>query len=406
MPGSEPARATVDRPAAVAAVIGLGVVGSIVFLVLPFLVGAFTDELGLSRDRVGYLGSADMLGMFVAAALATLWVRRFDWRRVAALALAVLVGCHLVSSLLDGFATLVTVRAVAGFAGGSLMAIALTSLGDGRQPERYFALFICGQLGLGALLLGVIPTVIDRFGLSGIFLSLAGVTAVAGGLVPWVPRRGRGAVAGGGGERSSSGLLRGLLPALAALASCLVFNLGIMAVWAYIERIGVAADLPKETIGSALGLSLLAGLGGAVLAALLVDRFGRVVPLVLTVALQLVALVLLAGRGGAAGYAVGAMLFSFCWNFPVAYQLAITVRVDPSSRLVVLFLGAVKLGYALGPAAAGLLLVPGGGYAAALWLGGACFVSSGAAYVSLARVAARSPAPTADRRWLSEEVES
>ncbi|MDX1643036.1 MAG: MFS transporter [Thermoanaerobaculia bacterium] len=396
MPGAEPARDAVDRPAAVAAVIGVGVVGSIVFLVLPFLVGAFTDELGLSRERVGYLGSADMLGMFVAAALATLWVRRFDWRRVAALALAILVGCHLISSLVDGFAPLAAVRALAGFAGGSLMAIALTALGDGRNPDRHFALFISGQLGLGALLLGLIPAVIERFGLDGIFLSLAGVTAVAWGLVSMVPRSGRPTAADRGAQRSSFGLL----PGLAALGACFVFNLGVMAVWAYMERIGVAADLPKETIGSALGLSLLAGLGGALLAALLVDRFGRVLPLTLTVALQLVALGLVA-RGGAIGYAIGAMLFSFCWNFPVAYQLAITVRVDPSARLVVLFLGAVKLGYALGPAAAGLLLVPGGSYAPALWLGSACFVVSGAGYVALARLAVRlatrSPSAALDR---------
>lgn len=388
-------RVPVDRPGAVTAVMGLGVVGSIVFLVLPFLVGAFTEELGLGREQVGYLGSADMLGMFVAAAVAVLWVRRSDWRRVAALALAALVGCHLVSSLLTSFAPLALVRGVAGLAGGSLMAIALTSLGDTRNPDRHFALFIAAQLGLGALLLWALPAVIALFGLRGIFLALAGLTGIAAVLLPLVPRRGRSRRLAAAGRRGSFRLL----PGFGALAACLVFNLGIMAVWAFMERIGSRAGLEKEVIGSSLGLSLLAGLGGALLAAALVDRLGRALPLAVTIALQLVALALVAGGPSPLAFAAGAALFSFCWNFPVAYQLAITVRVDPSERLVVLFLGAVKLGYALGPALAGQLLSKGEGYAPALWLGAACFVAGGVVFLWLARLAA-------DDGLVVQEVES
>ena len=59
----------VNRPVAVVGVIILGVLGSIVFLLLPMLIGAFTEKLMLSTAQVGTLGSADMLGMFVARSL-------------------------------------------------------------------------------------------------------------------------------------------------------------------------------------------------------------------------------------------------------------------------------------------------------------------------------------------------
>ena len=373
----------VDRPSAIVAVGALGVVGSIVFTLLPLLVGAFTT-LSLDRKQVGFLGSADMAGMFLAAAVATWWVRELDWRRVGALATALLVGSHLLSGVVETFVPLLLVRVVAGFAGGSLMSIALTSLGDTRKPDRWFALFISGQLGLGAVGLWLLPSLLEELGLRGAFWALALLTALAAVSLPYIPRQGRLRA----GHDHSSAKAVSTIPGLLSLAGCLVFNLGIMAVWAYAERIGDAAGLEASTIGRALGTSLLAGLFGALLAAALVDRFGRGLPIVASALLQLVALVLIAGQPSVATYTVGVMLFSFCWNFPVAYQLAITVEVDRGGRLVVLFLSAVKLGYAIGPALAGQLIALGGSFAPVLIMAGLCFVASGGLYAVLARLGA------------------
>lgn len=380
-------RADVDRPSAILAVTILGVVGSIVFLLLPLLVGAFTEALGLDARQAGYLGSADMAGMFLAAVAATLWVRRADWRLAAVLATGLLLACHLASAYLEELAPLQTVRVAAGFAGGSLMSIALTSLGDARNPDRYFALFISGQLGLGALALWRMPALIAAFGLSGIFVALALLTALAGLTIPLIPRRGRmrRIVSGPGSPVGAASAVPGAL----ALVGCLAFNVGIMAVWAYMERIADAAGLDPRAIGAALGASLLAGLAGALVAAAVADRFGRVPPIVFSLALQAVALWLISGTPTAAAFAAGVAIFSFCWNFPVAYQLAITVSVDGSGRLVVLFLSAVKLGYAIGPVIAGALIAAGGGFGPAIALGGLCFVVSTSIYVPLAALAAR-----------------
>ncbi len=155
------------------------------------------------------------------------------------------------------------------------------------------------------------------------------------------------------------------------------------------ERIGDAAGLAASAIGDVLGVSLLGGLFGALVAAVLVDRFGRVLPLAVSIALQLVALFLLSGQPSTAAFGAGVLLFSFCWNFPVAYQLAVTVSVDSSNRLVVLFLSAVKLGYAVGPALAALLIASAGGFGAVIKLSAVCFLVSGAVFLPLAWRAGR-----------------
>lgn len=387
---------SVDRRSAVAAVIGLGAVGSIVFVLLPILIGAFTDRLVLTQEQVGVLGSADMTGMFAAAVLATAWIRALNWRLAALAAATLLALCHLLSALVTDFTALLVVRAIAGFAGGSLMSISLTSLGDTRNPDRYFGLFIAAQLGLGALGLWAMPGLLERFGLPGIFSGLALIVALSALLILRIPQQGRpgdtGGTAGGGGEAPAAPEGRPEVVApkgrpgvgFLALAACLVFNFGIMAVWAYMERIGNAAGLEASFIGTMLAGSLLAGLFGALLAAAIEDRFGRAWPIAATLAVQAVALLLLSGSVSRAEFAVAVMLFSFAWNFPVPFQLGITVSVDASGRLVVLFLSAVKLGYAVAPAVAAQLLVEGGGFRPVLLLGGAGFLASAVIFLTLA----------------------
>ena len=378
----------VDRPAAVFGVTALGVIGSIVFLLLPMLIGAFSENLALSAAQVGMMGSADMTGMFIAAVVATAWIRRYNWRAVAALACGLLIICHLLSGFVQTFAPLYLIRVSAGFAGGSLMSIALTSLGDTRHPDRFFALFVAGQLTLGGLGLWLFPGLLARFGLGGVFSALALVVLGAMLLIPFISQQGRKiepATTSASSNRATKRTINpAMLPGVMALLACFIFNLGIMAVWAYLERMGNAAGLEASFIGSTLALSLVGALFGALLAAIIADRFGRVMPLVVTVMIQVVALLLLSGELSRNAFLVGVMLFSFGWNFPVAYQLAITVSIDVSGRLVVLFLSAVKLGYAAAPIVAAQLIMMGQGFTPVIVLSAIGLAVSAVIFVSLA----------------------
>jgi len=374
----------VNRAGAVFGVTALGVIGSIVFLLLPMLIGAFSENLSLSATQVGLIGSADMTGMFIAAVVATAWIRRYNWRAVAALACGLLISCHLLSGFVQAFLPLYLIRVLAGFAGGSLMSIALTSLGDTRHPDRFFALFIAGQLTLGGLGLWLFPGLLAWFGLGGVFGALAVVVLGATLLIPLISQQGRRIEPAALPKSSIRARDRVMLPGVMALLACFIFNLGIMAVWAYLERMGNAAGLQAGFIGSTLAVSLFGALFGALLAAMIENRFGRVMPLVVTVMVQVVALLLLSGELSRNAFLVGVMLFAFGWNFPVAYQLAITVSIDVSGRLVVLFLSAVKLGYAAAPIVAAQLIMMGQGFTPVIVLSAAGLVTSTLIFVSLA----------------------
>jgi predicted MFS family arabinose efflux permease len=182
-----------------------------------------------------------------------------------------------------------------------------------------------------------------------------------------------------------------MLPGLMALFACFIFNLGIMAVWAYLERMGHGAGLEASFIGNTLAVSLAGALFGAVVAAIIADRFGRVKPLIITIVIQLIALLLLGGELSGTAFFIGVMLFAFAWNFPVPYQLAITVSMDVSGRLVVLFLSAVKLGYAAAPVIAAQLILMGQGFTLVFVLATVAFVTSALIFVSLSKLKAPNP---------------
>ena len=126
----------VNRLSAVLGVITLGVTGSIVFLLLPMLIGAFTENLALSATQVGLLGSADMTGMFVAAVVATAWIRRYNWRTVALLACALLIVCHFLSGFVQTFTPLFLIRVTAGFAGGNCYEGSAMDYGRGKRFQN------------------------------------------------------------------------------------------------------------------------------------------------------------------------------------------------------------------------------------------------------------------------------
>jgi predicted MFS family arabinose efflux permease len=381
---------------AIFGVSALGVIGSIIFLLLPMLIGAFTEKLMLSPLQVGWLGSADMIGMFVAAVIAMFWIRSANWRLMATLAGGLLIACHLISGFTQDFVPLFVVRILAGFAGGSLMSIALTSLGDTLRPDRWFALFVAGQLSLGSLGLWLFPDFLAQAGLRGVFVSLATIVAVSMLLIPFISRKGSdmGVANRPTGQSRRSSVFA--TPGLFALLACFLFNLGIMAVWAYLERMGDSAGLDAGFVGQTLAFSLLGALIGALLAAAMADRFGRIKPIMINLAIQAIALLLLGGALTENSFLAGVMLFAFAWNFPVAYQLAITVSIDASGRLVVLFLSAVKLGYACAPIIAAQLMVLVKGYKPTILLAAFCFVGSAFIFIALARLAQSGNAITSE----------
>jgi predicted MFS family arabinose efflux permease len=132
------------------------------------------------------------------------------------------------------------------------------------------------------------------------------------------------------------------------------------------------------------------GLAGSLAATAIGVRFGRTWSLVLAVAGQCSALVLLVEPVRPTGFAVAACAFQFLWLLSVPYQLGVIARADRDGRLFVLALAFQAAGVALGPVIAGLLL-DGTGFGPVRALTTVCLVASLAIYVPVIRALDRQP---------------
>lgn len=323
-----------------------GVIGSMVFPIVPFIVGVISDRGAFSARQVGLIGSADMAGMFLAAVLATYWVRGRNWRRIAAIsALLLLLANVLTISFDEEFTTLAAARLLAGLGGGSLMALGMAGLGVTRNPDRWFGVFVTSQAVLGAFGAWFIPRYAAPHGLDGIVFFLAAFAATFLPFVPWLPSF----AAARESERPRS--KRGSIPlAVLALLAAFVFGGGVFAVWVYLERMGRAAGLSGIEIGDVLATSLLAAIAGSVVSTLIGGRCARIWPIASIALAQVTAFALLLGVVERWEFTAAVMLISFLWYFSVPFQLGLTVDVDRTGRFVVLFLVAIKASYAVAPA--------------------------------------------------------
>jgi len=343
-----PAVMTPSRRAIVAA-IGLSVAGVAAFSVLPVMVGILTDSHGLGASLAGYVASADLAGFALTALAAAFWVVRCRWRRAAIVGLSALVIGNLLSLGTPGFAQLLIARLLAGIGAGTVYSVAMSTLARCRDTDRAFGLMIAAQVIFQVIALFVLPRLVAVWGPSALFLTLGGVSVLASVGITQLPD-----FIEGSSEPPTTMLAT--RSAWLALAGVALFTLNLGALWTYIERMGVSAGLSSPQVGSMLAAALAISVLGALGASRLGDRFGRRLPLVVAMAGQLVALVLMTENASAVAFAIGATLYSLAWAFAMPYFYGFVASHDPGGRLIVLAPAVQAIGVSLGPLLAASML--------------------------------------------------
>jgi hypothetical protein len=331
-----------DSPATIAALICLFILGPMFFLLMPLYVGALADDVGLNNTQIGTLTSVELLGSCFASLSGLWWIRKINWRKAAAAGALLLLSFNLISAMVShSFGILSVLRIGAGFSSGCLLAIAIAGLGDTEKLDRNFALAVAGQLALSGALFFVLPQLIVSRGVTTIYLAFAACALLALFACLYVPAKGR--------PRSQLGIGSSSLRPLWGLAGSATFFLAQTGFWAFVERLGVNAQLSAGFIGTALGVSTLVGVGAALSAGwltLIISRF----QLMLAAAVgQLACLAVLVDGFSATTYFIAVVLFQICWTSWVPIQMANIAEVDSSGRFTVLIGLFQSIGAATGP---------------------------------------------------------
>lgn len=342
----------------------IGVVGSYIFLVLPLLIDALDQSRAFSKTEVGLIGAASLLGMFAGSVLSGSVLHRRTYGVVVRLGASGLAAAYLLScTAARNFVVLTAIQFAGGVAGTILMSMALMAIGRTWVPERSFAIFVVLQLGAGALGTLALGAILATYGITGAYAALAAFSLMPITLIPLLPpgKIGESPQKTAPGVRLSAGWSGPLI-----LLGQFAFGCGVMAIWSIAAIIGTTRGWPSILVEQALSLSLLASIGGALVAAAASGRWPRSVMLWGGALLLVAGAVLAAFAHGFALFAAGIACFGFAWNLMPAFQLALAADLDRSGRLVVLSIAAVKLGYAAGVSLGGLVQVRHGFQANAL----------------------------------------
>jgi predicted MFS family arabinose efflux permease len=344
---------TTARLRLVAAIL-VGVIGPEVFIVQPGFVQGLVQNLHFDDQGAGYAASIEVWGITATTLVMTFLSHRFNWRTVitgslllVAVANAACIGVH-------SKEVFVALRFVAGAGAGSLISLSFTTVGLTEHPDRNFGYLIMWVLLYGAIVLYLMPAAYALSGMTGVLLFFAVFPLTA---LPFVKLFPTGGAAAATVEADAVNLSSGL-KSLALLAMFTYFVAQGVA-WAYLFLIGTAGGLDEQQVATGLTLSQVAGVAGALLPALVGNRYGRWRPLTIGIVGGAVCLLFLIGQFQYLPFIFWVCLYNFFWNMTHPYLLGSMASFDRRGRVVVLAIAAQMLGLAVGPALGASVIAPG-----------------------------------------------
>jgi len=327
--------------------------GPAAIILMPMLVGGVIDDFGFSEQQAGYIAAAEGMGLVVASLIAALWIRKISWTTMLLVGFLTTALLNVVSANLYEFQPLLIARFLAGMTGGTIFAVTVAALGDNKQPDQAFGIAQVVQGAMMFLAFASAPYIMANWTVSGLYYMLAAASVLMLLSLWRYPSAGAQREEGntGGDDGNSNTALIWI-----GLVASFLFFANIFGFWTYIERMGQASGLAPETIGWALGLSQFAAIMGAGVAAFAGDRYGRTLPLLVSLVGLMATLWLLRGQFSSLNFYLGAGLFQGMFVLANSYQLGVIAKMDVKGHFLVLVTGFQGLGAAIGPGVAASLI--------------------------------------------------
>lgn len=311
---------------------------------------------GLSEAQAGFVVMAEAASVGLTAMIVSPLMKSWSRRSLTYVASALVLGANLLSAYAPLYEALIVYRILSGIGCGVAVATSKATVADSRSPERFFA-FMLVFAGLGlALLLKVLAYVADIAQHRGVFLTLATTVLLLSVLLIWLPGRPSSEVLIQKSQNQPPAQGGGRWSIAMVLLAVLVNGTGIGALWGFSERIASSAGISSDLVGTAMLITSLFGVITALAVALIGDRTGKTLPLVIGLLTQGAGAVMLSYSNTYAVYFAGLALFQIGWYLHFPYFVAIAAMLDAYGRLIAVFYGIFLLSISFGPGLAGLFV--------------------------------------------------
>jgi hypothetical protein len=332
--------------------------GNTPLVVQPMIVGALVYLRGFTERQAGIVAAVELTGLSLGILCLIGAVGRVRRSSFALLAVSAIVAANVATCFVTQFQWLLPLRFLSGVGAASAFCISSSLASSSAKPENSFAIMNAICIAYSGVLTLLSSSILQRFGLPGIMLTLSFITLLALLVIPWIPPQVISARPAGATGAAVRVPLAIPLPVFALLAMMLLLYTGHGAIWAFQERIGVAAGLTEQAVGKSLGMSMLLwGVGGSLLARLLSLSLGRIVPQVISLGASFIAVLLLVFGTTPLAFATSSGLIALSWFYGLPYQMGLLAAHDPKGRAALAGTMMSTAGMAAGPGIAAFLLV-------------------------------------------------
>lgn len=339
----------------------LGMAVNIYIPVAPSILGAMVDYQNLGTDIAGRLISYNFWGATVSTILAIFILHRPGWNLRLTMFVCVLLVIATSGAAVwfaDDVPSLAVIRFVNGLGAGLGFTVSCVAVVTTPRVERSYAILYGSPFLVSGIGLAFLPFVYQTSGIEGAFYGMGLLNLAACAFLPffpkYIPKTGeQGDISGFFLDRKMM-LASGLV--IAALFLHYVFNSGI---WAYFERLGVAAGMTAERAGAVLGPSMSAAILGMIAASVLGGRWGYLRPLYIGIAMITVSTLSLFYSSSEWVFGIGTSVFNASITFATPYFVAILANLIPSGLGVTLANIMTIAGFSTGPFLVSFLVANG-----------------------------------------------
>jgi MFS family permease len=336
-------------PREIVAVMIVGVAGVLIPGLQPQLLGALAASGRISTGAIGPLATIELLAMGLAAGGAGFVLNQRRVRPIAIGSLLLAALCDMMTPAAIG-GEIFALRALAGLAEGVAIWLAIGFIIRSSGPERWSGVYLGIQTAAQFALASIIAAVVVGHANASGFFWLAAVTLIALAAVPLLPRTF--APIEKSAEDQSAIPVRGFV----ALAGIVFYLAAVVALWVFIEPLGLRHALDTHSVRIVVPLALGMQVLGALVAAVAAERMPAGITLAAVAVTTLLLFTLLACTPSATLFIVGSAAFGFLWLFAMPFQIPLVMAADPSRRAALMIGGAQLVGSSLGPLSAGLLV--------------------------------------------------
>jgi predicted MFS family arabinose efflux permease len=331
--------------------IALGTLGVLSFIVQPALVQGFVTHLGMSEPEAVNLAGIEMLGVAISTVLLALPRTPFNWRSALAFGLILAILGNIASAMLAESPQLWIARVMAGLGHGAIISLSFTFVGLTARVDRNIALYLVALLSYGAIGLWVMPGLLDRIGVAGLFAIFAFLLTAGFATLRHVPASNSARIVPSPTARQ---LGLGLL--LVGLLGVLAYNMAQGIAWAILFLVGIRAGHSEADVAQALFVSQIFAVIGALGSVFFAERISRWLAIAFGVLLGAAFIALMMGKPGLSVFLIAVCGFNLLWNFALPFILGAVSDFDERGRMMGPAIAMQMIGLGGGPLLAAQLI--------------------------------------------------